>query len=290
MISRSSLRRGFTLIELLVVIAIIAILIALLVPAVQKVRAAAARTQAINNLKQMALASHNFHDNNKYLPPAQEYKYIYEMANYPNSYYGTGGYQTFFYSILPFMEQDNLYKSANGNASNLQSKVVVSYLNPRDPSVGSDGLSDGYGITGFAANASALPQMYTYIYNNAPPQYGFTNSVSGTKRNMVMISTSDGTSNTILLAERYGRTQYGGYYSQWAAGPYSYILYNYLPQWNCLPANAYYYGTPHTPGSEILVALMDGSARTVSSSISSATWQNAVNVGDGQVLNSDWNN
>src|SRR5688572_11505777 len=67
----SRTRQAFTLIELLVVIAIIAILIALLVPAVQKVREAAARTQCTNNLKNLALACHGFHDVNKVLPPGQ---------------------------------------------------------------------------------------------------------------------------------------------------------------------------------------------------------------------------
>src|ERR1043165_5721176 len=99
-------RRGFTLIELLVVIAIIAILIALLVPAVQKVREAAARMQCANNLKNLALACHAYHDANKKLP-----------ANYGCC--GTGGaYWSWIAMILPYIDQNPLYQGGNIDAKN----------------------------------------------------------------------------------------------------------------------------------------------------------------------------
>src|ERR1700716_1313216 len=93
-------RRGaFTLIELLVVIAIIAVLIALLVPAVQKVREAAARTQCTNNYKQMGLATHNYHDTNRKLPP---------MSNWVHTTPGSNRETNVFFLLLPFLEQKNL--------------------------------------------------------------------------------------------------------------------------------------------------------------------------------------
>src|SRR5687767_14796349 len=93
-------RGGFTLIELLVVIAIIAILIALLVPAVQKVRESAARTQCSNNLKQVGLGLHNYHGTRGKFPP------MYSDQSQPE-YRVTG---ELFYHILPFIEQDGLFK------------------------------------------------------------------------------------------------------------------------------------------------------------------------------------
>jgi prepilin-type N-terminal cleavage/methylation domain-containing protein len=118
--NRFASRAAFTLIELLVVIAIIAILIALLVPAVQKVREAAARAQCQNNLKQIAMAVHGFHDANKRIP------YNGNPSDTVNSGTGTTANSwSFFARMLPYMEQTPLYTSAGIDSSSLVNNIAT---------------------------------------------------------------------------------------------------------------------------------------------------------------------
>jgi prepilin-type N-terminal cleavage/methylation domain-containing protein len=279
-------RPAFTLIELLVVIAIIAILIALLLPAVQKVREAAARTESTNNLKQMALAGHAHNDGTGYLPAHQSSDYNYSPPNYV---YKESNY---FYSILPYIEQDNILKNstqtfASGGINYTYSgyfygtayqQVIKTYLNPSDPTA-PDGKGGGsYGLSGYAANGTALPYTYRYVSGT----YSYTTG----QRVKLGSGFPDGTSNTALLAEKYAKCN--GVYSYWGYGYYTYFNAGTPIQVQPTPAACNYTLLQTARSDSLLVALADGSVRGVSPSINLNTWRLACTPNDGQTLPNDW--
>jgi prepilin-type N-terminal cleavage/methylation domain-containing protein/prepilin-type processing-associated H-X9-DG protein len=158
--NRFTRRSGFTLIELLVVIAIIAILIGLLVPAVQKVREAAARAQCQNNMKQLGLAAHNFHSAHNTLPPG-----IIGSPNPLDNLDRPASYWNLFNFLLPYVEQENTYKQVVGKSNN-----------PTPPTFGGENLTTPFGRMDDWDNRSPkMPFWFDYPY---PSDGGFKGSTT----------------------------------------------------------------------------------------------------------------
>ena len=202
-------RRGFTLIELLVVIAIIAILIGLLLPAVQKVREAAARAKCQNNLKQMVLATHNYESANGTFPPG--------AGPLPADYPANAQRPSPQALILPYVEQSNKYNQfnfafdVNSAPENLAARIqdIPIYLCPSDYSNGYWAASAGapnYGRTNYFANIGR--QAHPTLRDEATNGVFFVeftltqwNTLGNKPRSVRINDVKDGTSNTAMWAE-----------------------------------------------------------------------------------------
>jgi prepilin-type N-terminal cleavage/methylation domain-containing protein len=215
---RSSIpRRGFTLIELLVVIAIVAVLIALLLPAVQKVREAAARTRCQNNIKQLVLAVHGYAGaHNNWLPCEIAWSGSNGGCATPASV--AAGYPKLMvnmnFLLFPYLEQDNIFNNAltGGDSSpfpgyalstggQYNHKPLKLFICSYDVSIGSNGLVNGWAATSYVNN---LP---LFAIASPKPSLGPLSLDSQYKISAI----PDGSSNTIAFAERLGICNKGGF-------------------------------------------------------------------------------
>ncbi|MFO0806328.1 MAG: DUF1559 domain-containing protein [Gemmataceae bacterium] len=203
-------RSAFTLIELLVVIAIIAVLIGLLLPAVQKVREAAARTKCQNNLKQLGIAVHNYHTANDTIVPA----WIGTNAVDPD------GWATWAVLLLPYFEQDNVYRlwdlrypASKQTPAAYQTQLSILHCPARPEFVLSQGdfTSAGGGLTDYAASfgtAANFTNSNGAVIPVDPPQSKDSSGnliYTSFRGQLNLLSISDGTSSTFLFGEKHVR-------------------------------------------------------------------------------------
>ena len=283
--------RAFTLIEVLIVVGVIALLIGLLLPAVQKVREAAARSMSQNNIKQLILAVHNFAGDHDGRLPVLDGN---EASPNPR--------QSLFIAILPYVEQQAVYRSYLSDLPSGKTRIKL-FLSPADPT-----LTDANTIAGVSSYA---PNAFAF-------QEGFS----------LAAGFSDGTSNTIAFGEHYAycnnhiftfwvwnmmdyevrrasfadggpvfQQNYGNYGDMapidegsppTARPSYPHPTLGFLT-FQVAPAVKDCYAlapqTPHPSG--MLSAMMDGSLRTISPSVSNSVFWGAVTPSGGEVLG-DW--
>ena len=277
-------RHGFTLIELLVVIAIIGVLVGLLLPAVQQAREAARRTSCVNNMKQLALAAHNYKDVNKVLPPG--WRKPTDLTNFPSgNYWGWGAV------ILPFTEESSLFDQIdlnrgwqNGTNTALARTTLPGRCCP----------SDTMGLLNTEQNSFAKANYIGSYGNKAINNLNFatTNDRGVFTENIAFRfrEITDGLSETILFGERKGDE--GHKAGLWAAitwpftkvpaavgrGPSGNEPFNAVNG-----TNTWTLSVPNHPGGAS-VAMVDGSVRFLNDTLSLTAYQYMIQINDGQVI------
>jgi len=302
---------GFTLVELLVVIAIIGILIALLLPAVQAAREAARRSQCTNNLKQLGLAMHNYHDTHKCFP----YGWKAEAADKSHRR------DCWYHRILPFIEQgpySDKYEAdvtqyvhmIPATLAGIAVNVMMCPSDPSSPAVGAGGSNNGFqgnyavcagGGTGTPINMNIISTDPGGMFGTSQP--GFARSFA---------SCIDGTSNTLLASEGMIRGSTGATWGElggyWGGAPHgSYAFSSAEPPNTTVPDRVYScksttwpnapcengnaggltgrwnFARSYHPGG-VNATLCDGSVRFVSETVNTQTWRDAGNRQDGHTL------
>ncbi len=264
-------RRAFTLIELLVVLAIISVLIGLLLPAVQQARKAAARIKSANNMKQQALAVHTFHDARTRLPTYDRDPHSYDSAVH--------------WQLMHYLEQGNLVAEyERSGAPSITQAIVPILLDPLDPTLAD--FPNAHGVS-YAFNMRVLgvhsfgqywwdQRVEPHVNSEFMPPH-----IPGVG---TLLGVSDGTSNTILLAQRFFHcgsvnANFRGFPSP-ARAVYAPDL---MPQVGIRKRDCIG-GCAQTVESSILVALCDGSVRSISAGGVQSTWFAASTPDGGEVL------